>query len=72
MQRLILALLTIVVASLGGCYERTRYQCQIPSQFTHPRCQRPVCEFNQNCPDYLVAPILQKNIPNATLEPGRN
>jgi hypothetical protein len=47
---------------LYGCEDRWRYYCQDPKNFSQKRCQRPDCQFTQDCPDYLVAPILEKNI----------
>ena len=53
----------ISVVFLTGCFEdRYRYFCQSPDNFTHPSCQKPKCLFTQTCPEYLVAPILEKQI----------
>ena len=60
MQKLLLGLLTI--ASLSGCSDRYRYTCQDFDHFQDPECQRPRCLFTQTCPDYLVAPVLEKQI----------
>ena len=57
----------ILIASLMlvGCLEeRFRYFCQNPDNFTHEQCQKPRCLFTQQCPEYLVAPILQKQVEN--------
>ena len=53
---LILTLTTMMVA----CDDRYRYFCQDPKNFAAKRCQRPDCLFSQDCPDYLVAPVLEK------------
>jgi len=45
---------------LIGCDDHYRYYCQDPANFQKKRCQRPDCLFSQDCPDYLVAPILEK------------
>jgi hypothetical protein len=45
-----------------GCHDQYRYFCQDPDNFKSERCQKPICEFNQDCPEYLVAPILEKKI----------
>jgi hypothetical protein len=45
-----------------GCGDQYRYFCQDPDNFSKERCQKPRCEFNQDCPEYLVAPILEKKI----------
>lgn len=57
-------LLTILLLPLlmVGCNDRYRYKCQDPDQFQHPDCQKPKCLFTQQCPEYLVAPILEKQV----------
>jgi hypothetical protein len=47
---------------LVACDDRVRYFCQEPKNFSAKRCQRPDCLFSQDCPDYLVAPILEKQV----------
>ena len=47
---------------LASCDDRYRYYCQDPKHFSAKRCQRPDCQFTQDCPDYLVAPILEKQV----------
>lgn len=47
---------------LNGCQDRYRYFCQNPDNFAHESCQKPRCLFTQTCPEYLVAPILEKKI----------
>lgn len=47
---------------LSGCEDRYRYPCQNPDNFGKEECQRPKCLFTQACPDYLVAPVLEKQI----------
>ena len=54
---IVLALLTLI-----GCEDRYRYYCQDPKNFAEKRCQRPDCLFTQDCPDYLVAPVLEKQV----------
>jgi len=49
-----------------GCHDQYRYFCQDPENFSKDVCQRPRCEFDQDCPDYLVAPILEKKIEGNT------
>jgi hypothetical protein len=58
MKKLILLSLLMLVA----CEDRYRYFCQDPKNFSAKRCQRPDCLFTQDCPDYLVAPVLEKQI----------
>lgn len=54
----------ILVAALlaTGCEDRYRYFCQNPKNFAEKRCQKPDCQFTQDCPEYLVAPILEKKV----------
>jgi hypothetical protein len=47
---------------LTGCEDRYRYFCQNPENFHAAQCQKPKCLFTQQCPEYLVAPILEKKI----------
>lgn len=62
-----IAFYLIFVVFLTGCLEDTyRYFCQNPQNFTAKRCQRPDCLFTQDCPDYLVAPVLEKQIAQPT------
>jgi hypothetical protein len=52
----------VLVLLLVACDDRYRYFCQDPKNFPAKRCQRPDCQFTQDCPDYLVAPVLEKQI----------
>lgn len=56
----------ILIAALfaAGCEDRYRYPCQNPDNFHLPECQKPKCLFTQQCPEYLVAPIMEKRIEN--------
>ena len=55
-------LLLITLGLLAGCSDHYRYPCQNPDNFAKPECQKPTCLFTQMCPEYLVAPILEKQI----------
>jgi hypothetical protein len=57
-----IALLVLAMLALVGCEDRYRYPCQNPDNFHKPECQKPKCLFTQQCPEYLVAPILEKQI----------
>ena len=57
-----IALLVLALLALVGCEDRYRYPCQNPENFHKPDCQKPKCLFTQQCPEYLVAPILEKQI----------
>ena len=58
MKKMLLLSLLMLVA----CENRYRYFCQDPKNFGEKRCQKPDCQFTQDCPEYLVAPILEKKI----------
>jgi hypothetical protein len=60
-----------VLFLMTGCEDRYRYPCQNPDNFYKAECQKPKCLFTQQCPEYLVAPILEKQMApqNATPEP---
>lgn len=47
---------------LAGCEDRYRYACQNPDNFALAECQKPRCLFTQTCPEYLVAPVMEKKI----------
>jgi len=55
-------LICIGLFVLASCSDRYRYFCQNPKNFSAKQCQRPDCQFTQDCPDYLVAPILEKQV----------
>jgi hypothetical protein len=52
----------LLLLLLAGCEDRYRYRCQDPEHFTDAACQKPRCLFTQTCPEYLVAPILEKQV----------
>ena len=47
---------------LTACEDRYRYTCQNPDNFNAAECQKPRCLFTQTCPEYLVAPVLEKKV----------
>jgi hypothetical protein len=59
----------LLLLLLVACEDRYRYYCQDPKNFPAKRCQRPDCLFTQDCPDYLVAPVLEKQIERPTVSP---
>jgi len=69
----------LLILLLAGCQDNQyRYFCQDPDHFGATQCQHPRCEFTQDCPEYLVAPILEKKIegftaatPNPQSQPGK-
>jgi hypothetical protein len=52
----------LLLLLLTGCEEKYRYKCQNPDYFHATECQKPRCLFTQTCPEYLVAPILEKKV----------
>jgi hypothetical protein len=60
----------VLLLLLAGCEDRYRYHCQDPKHFVEKRCQRPDCLFTQDCPDYLVAPVLEKQIATQATPPA--
>ena len=56
---------------LAGCRDAYRYPCQNPDNFYKKECQRPRCQFTQDCPEYLVAPVLE-NKTNAPVQETPN
>ena len=52
----------LLLLLLTGCEDRYRYYCQNPDIFHAEQCQKPRCQFTQTCPEYLVAPVLEKQI----------
>ena len=61
------AIVTLLL--LVGCEDHYRYPCQNPDNFIKAECQKPKCLFTQQCPEYLVAPILEKQV-NAQQQPA--
>lgn len=66
----------LILLALAGCEDRYRYPCQNPDNFGKEECQKPKCLFTQQCPEYLVAPILEKQVnvqpQQSTPEPAPN
>lgn len=52
----------LILLLLVACEDRYRYACQNPDNFNLAECQKPRCQFTQTCPEYLVAPVLEKKI----------
>ena len=38
---------------LAGCEQAYRYPCQNPENWDKPECQKPICEVNRDCPEYI-------------------
>ncbi len=56
------AAIAALLLGFSGCEDHYRYPCQNPENFVKAECQKPKCLFTQQCPEYLVAPILEKQI----------
>ena len=52
----------LLLLLLVSCEDRYRYTCQDFNHFNDKECQHPRCEFSQTCPEYLVAPVLEKKV----------
>ena len=67
-------LIALALALVAGCQDHYRYPCQNPDNFYAKECQKPKCQFTQQCPEYLVAPILEKqaNVQPAASEASSN
>jgi hypothetical protein len=59
----------LVLLLLAGCQDHYRYKCQNPDHFQDLECQRPKCLFTQQCSDYLVAPVLEKQVVQQQTQP---
>ena len=64
--------LLVLLVFLVGCEDRYRYKCQNPDHFHAEECQKPKCLFTQQCPEYLVAPILEKKVNEQQSEKPNN
>ena len=62
----------VLLFLLTACSDHYRYECQNPKNFAAKQCQRPDCQFTQDCPDYLVAPILEKQVVQPTQVPSQS
>ncbi len=59
----------LILILLSGCNDHYRYKCQNPDHFQDLECQRPKCLFTQQCSDYLVAPVLEKQVVQQQTQP---
>lgn len=49
---IVLALLVLAISQIS--FEQVyRYPCQDPSNWHTEECQRPICEVNRDCPEYI-------------------
>ncbi len=61
----------LLLVALAGCEDQYRYRGHNPDNFHKAECQKPKCLFTQTCPEYLVAPILEKQV-NAVQQPNQS
>lgn len=45
---------TAVLLALMGCEQQYRYPCHDPANWDTPRCQKPLCEINRDCPEHIL------------------
>lgn len=43
-----------VLVVLAGCEQQYRYPCHDPEKWETPRCQKPLCEINRDCPEHIL------------------
>lgn len=43
-----------VLLILTGCEQQYRYPCHDPANWETPRCQKPLCEINRDCPEHIL------------------
>jgi hypothetical protein len=60
----------LIVLLLAGCEQYYRYPCQDPANWETARCQKPVCEVNQECPEHVFNG--QKNMEPEVKKEGKN
>lgn len=47
----------LFVAMIMYSKKQYRYECQDPSKYHLPMCQKPLCEVNGYCVDYLIGEV---------------
>lgn len=45
--------LIFITLLLTGCDSFYRYPCQDPNNWDSPRCKKPICEINRDCPEHI-------------------
>lgn len=60
----------LIVLLLAGCEQYYRYPCQDPANWETARCQKPLCEVNQECPEHVFNG--QKNMEPEVKKEGKN
>lgn len=62
MMKLKFPFAALLLFAMSGCSDHYRYKCQNPQNFHKEFCQKPICQFSQTCPEYIIAPVLEKQI----------
>lgn len=55
-----LMLVFVPLLLLSGCQDRYRYECQDHTNWDKLRCQKPVCEVHQDCPENIFGPNFEQ------------
>jgi len=48
------AVIVGIFLTLAGCEQQYRYFCHDPANWKSDRCQKPICEVNRDCPEYIL------------------
>ena len=63
---------TAVLVMLVGCEQQYRYPCHDPANWETPRCQKPLCEINRDCPEHILKGANGNNGNNSNLNFNNN
>ena len=63
-------LLITAIFTLAGCEQQYRYPCQDPTNWEKEECQKPICEVNKDCPEYIFKDEKVPNKPAARPAPA--
>lgn len=71
-MKTLLSILTLVLTAtlVSGCEQRYRYPCQDPDNWRLESCQRPLCEVNRDCPEYIFEGNNKIQLPSS--QPEKN
>jgi len=59
-----------LILLLVGCDQYYRYPCQNPDNWNEPRCKKPLCEVNRDCPELILEkhPVTSQAVETKTLK----
>ena len=57
---------------LAGCEQAYRYPCQNPDNWDKRECQKPICEVNRDCPEYIFEPEQRFGKPSSPMNTKGN